>query len=76
MEVKPYEGRVAFTAVSFESRTTIQLPYHYAEVIRELYRCNAKVAAIKFLRAATDCSLSDAKNCCDEIGRNSQPRYE
>ena len=76
MEVKLYEGRVAFSAVSFESRTTIQLPYHYVEVIRELYRCNAKVAAIMFLRAATGCSLMDAKNCCDEIGRNSQPRYE
>ena len=76
MEVKPYEGRVAFYTVSFESRTTIQLPYHYAEVIRELYRCNAKVAAIMFLRAATGCSLMNAKNCCDEIGRNSQPRYE
>jgi len=76
MEVKLYEGRVAFSAVSFESRTTIQLPYHYVEVIRELYRCNSKVAAIKFLRAATNASLVDAKNCCDEIGRNSQPRYE
>lgn len=55
-------------AVTYTKQVTFELTDAEFDVIKDLYRSNLKVTAIKFIKMQYTLGLKDAKDICDSIG--------